>query len=166
MQLMCTGHPLIITPTERPLVQLWVNYDLPKLIICLRTGALTLTLEPWCTFNTLCIVYVCLHPRCSYLPETTCEYDDSLYSPRDDSSLSSRRPCALSVRQYFLTIQPDTNLGLVLMAINGTKKSQGIGTKPKIKAVTLNHKSGQYMWYKIKVWLSMESRQWSEISMG
>lgn len=24
---------------------------------------------------------MCLNPRCSYLPETTCEYDDSLYSP-------------------------------------------------------------------------------------
>lgn len=118
----------------------WFNCELIMIFLnCLRTGALTLTLEPWCTFNTLCIVYVCLHPRCSYLPETTCEYDDS---PRADSSLSSRRPCALSVRQYFLTIQPDTNLGLVLMAIKGTKKSHGIGTKPKIKAVTLNHKSG------------------------
>lgn len=55
-----------------------------------------------------CIVYVCLHPRCSYLPETTCEYD-SLYSPRSDSSLSSHRPCDLGVCQYFfLTIQSDT----------------------------------------------------------
>lgn len=51
---------------------------------------------------------MCLHPRCSYLPETTCEYD-SLYSPRSDSSLSSHRPCDLGVCQYFfLTIQSDT----------------------------------------------------------